>query len=395
MKRACLIGSSYSAAPIFFALKRRGLHVTVCGACEGDPCHEYADSSSFIDYSNQHALLEFVRRGDFDYLVPSCNDFAYVSGSYVADVLGRFHGFDRHETTMMMHTKHLFRAFCEKINLPSPQTFFRGRAGDADGLEARLRYPVLVKPADSFSGRGVTRLADGAGLRAAVDDAGAESRTGMIVVESFVDGALHSHTAFIQDGTLYWDSFVDEFCVVYPYQVDCSYHPSRLSEAVRRGMRAAMTKLVQEAGLQDGLLHTQFIADGDDFVIIECMRRAPGDLYGQLIERATGVPHFDMYTAKFLGDRYAVLGPEQNTFIGRHTISVADPVRAAGGFTSVVDCKSVAYIPLKESGTGLRPAPFDKLGILFYEFSDRDTMWRSIPTIGSAVTVQSLEAWYG
>ena len=58
---ALLVGSSFSAIPLFFALKRRGLRVEVCGNLPGDPCHQYADASHAIDYSDREALLAVAR----------------------------------------------------------------------------------------------------------------------------------------------------------------------------------------------------------------------------------------------------------------------------------------------------------------------------------------------
>ena len=109
---ALLVGSSFSAIPLFFALKRRGLRVEVCGNLPGDPCHQYADASHAIDYSDREALLAVARGGRFDYLVPSCNDYAYLASTWVAAQLG-FPGFDPVDMAMMMHTKHRFRAFAE------------------------------------------------------------------------------------------------------------------------------------------------------------------------------------------------------------------------------------------------------------------------------------------
>lgn len=395
-KTALLIGSSFSASPLFFALKRRGLRVTVCGNLKEDPCHQYADASAYFDYSKKELLLDYVKSNGFDYIVPSCNDFAYVSGNWVAHELSCYPGWDTLETTTILHTKNAFRQFCETHKLPSPQRLFGGKAEDAKSAVGDFRYPLLVKPVDSFSGRGMTKVLSAAGLDDALAAATKESRSSEIVIEPFYDGNLHSHTAFIEDGVIFWDTFVDEFCTVYPYQVDCSNHPSRLSDGVRGRIRAAMQRLITAGQLADGLLHTQLIVSGEDFWIIEPMRRAPGDLYGQLIERSTGVQHNDMYVAKFLGERYAAPKPHTpNKLIGRHTISVKEPVTAAGGFHSTVKAKDTSYIPLKDSGLKLGVAPYDKLGILFFEFDSKDELFKASPHFAETVKVMPWEQRYG
>jgi formate-dependent phosphoribosylglycinamide formyltransferase (GAR transformylase) len=73
-KKALLVGSSFSAAPILFALKKYGIKVSVCGKAENDPCHQYADGSFYIDYSRPDKLMAILESNKFDFLVPTCND---------------------------------------------------------------------------------------------------------------------------------------------------------------------------------------------------------------------------------------------------------------------------------------------------------------------------------
>jgi formate-dependent phosphoribosylglycinamide formyltransferase (GAR transformylase) len=387
-KRALLIGSSFSSSPIFFELKKLGLHVTVCGLYPNDPCHQYADASLFEDYSDAASLVEMIKSGDYDYVVPSCNDYAFISGNWAADALG-FPGYDAFETTLILHTKYKFRLFCQNNNLPAPRHYM---IAEQDQFLQDEYFPVLVKPVDSFSGRGVTKVDDAKHLAAAIDLARSESRSGDVVVEQFVEGSLHSHSCFIQERAIIWDTFVDEFCSVYPYQVDCSNHPSFLSEAIRDKARAAINGLIQGLELADGLLHTQFISNGSELWIIECMRRAPGDLYASLIERSTGVRYTEMYVRKFLDLPYMLpvvsKGPEKS--IGRHTISVQTPV-VVSGFQTSLDSKSIAFVPLKGSGEKLGAAPLDKLGILFMEFQTSQEMWDTVPNFATLVHVMPVE----
>ena len=394
-KSALLVGSSYSAAPLLFALKKRGLHVAVCGNQKDDPCHQYADASFYFDYSHKDDLLDHVRQNSFDFLVPSCNDFAYLACSWVAHNC-RFPGYDDWETALTLHSKDRFRDFCSKHDIPAPARHVYGSAaGDETSLDP-TSYPVLVKPVDSFSGRGTTKVSTQHDLAAALCAARNMSRTGNAVIEAFVEGTLHSHSAFIQDRSIVWDGFVDEYCTVYPYQVNCSNCPSRLSGPLKDEVRQAMMCLIRGASLADGLLHTQFIASDSRFWIVETMRRCPGDLYGRLIEEATGLTYTDMYAAKFLGERYPKKLRQFDTekFVGRHTVSVSQSAISAGPSFKIPGRK-LSFVPLKMSGERLEPAPFDKMGIAFVEFEDAETMFAHVPHLAESVELDSLEGTYG
>lgn len=387
-RRALLVGSSFSAVPIFFALKARGLHVAVCGNLQSDPCHQYADESYFIDYSGRETLLGVVQRNGFDFLVPSCNDYAYMASTWVASRCG-FPGYDCMETASLMHTKGLFRRFTEEHGLKAPRSVRVGRDAAID--VGALRAPYLVKPVDSFSGRGVTRVPDASALPEAVATARASSKSPEVVIEEFIEGTLHSHSAFFASGEIVADFFVDEYCTVYPYQVNCSNHPSRLGETLREAMRTEMRKLVRLAGLRDGLLHTQFIERDGEVWVIECMRRCPGDLYNKLVEFSTGAPYTDFYVRPFVGETLpAPCDFPPLKFMGRHTISVDAPT-VAFSFSHHVPARDVRTVPLKNSGERLDPAPYDKLAILFAEFATRQEMLSVAPEFVRHISIQSPE----
>jgi biotin carboxylase len=387
-KRALLVGSNFSAVPLLFALKRRGLHISVCGNRPDEPCHAHADQSHFIDYSDPNALLSLVENGDFDFIVPTGNDVAYMSTTFVAGKLG-FPRFDPMETATIIHTKQAFRRFTERNDIPAPRSV--RLQGDSPIETGALRYPLLVKPSDSFSGRGVTKIFDRTKLAAAVADARRNSRSAEVVIEEFIEGSLHSHSAFIKDQEIAFDVFVDEYCTVYPYQVDSSNHPSRLFETVRSKTRAIMARVVKLLRLQDGLIHTQFLSNGDDVWIIECMRRCPGDLYGSLVDQSLGIDYADLVITLLLGEAFSVTPRfEPPLFFGRHTIT-SDTPSTPFSFSHSIPSSDVRIAQLKTTGKPMNSAPFDKLAILYARFETRDEMLKVTPDFKTFISLQTMQ----
>ena len=367
------------------------MHVSVCGVRKEDPCHQYADASFNIDYSDREKLLRLVESEKFDYVVPTCNDYSYMSCAWVAERLGH-PGFDNFEVALIIHTKNEFRRITQHYDVPAPRANRSEANQPADTIG--LKYPLLVKPIDSFSGRGVTKVMDASGLKEAITVARRESRSSAIVLEEFVDGALYSHSAFIHNREISVDFFVDEFCTVYPYQVNCSNHPSRLTITMQNAVRSTIEGLVKKLNLQDGLLHTQFIANSEQYWIIECMRRCPGDLYGSLIERSTGISYMDLFVRPFLGEIISSdVRSTKNKPTGRHTISVQKPM-SVYSFSHNIPAIHVHITPLKSSGESLMAAPFDKLAILFAEYPDNSTMLEVTPHLAELVSLESLEDTY-
>jgi formate-dependent phosphoribosylglycinamide formyltransferase (GAR transformylase) len=391
LKKALLVGSSFSAAPIFFSLKKRGLHVSVCGNQKSDPCHQYSDDSFFIDYSDRNQLLQLLETKQFDYLIPTCNDYSYMSSAWAAQKIG-FPGFDSYDVATILHTKNIFRGVTGQYQLPAPKYILQkiGLPIETDSLQ----FPLLVKPIDSFSGRGITKVISKSHLPAALDAALKSSQGSEVVLEEYVEGGLHSHSAFISRGQIVLDFFVDEYCTVYPYQVNCSNHPSFLSKAIQDAVRESIHQLAETLDLEDGLLHTQFMANRDTFWIIECMRRCPGDLYGSLIEMSTGIGYVDLFVRPFLGEPIpSNLQFKNPKYFGRHTVSTGKPL-VNYTFSHNILSTDVQIVPLKSSGERLDVAPFDKLAILFAEYTNRQMMFDITPRLADLVTIKSLEEIY-
>ncbi len=386
MKKTLLVGSNFSALPLLNRLQARGHHVAVCGNRPDDACHKLADQSFFMDYADRDALIDMVQAQGFDFLVPTGNDCSYRVAARVAAQMG-FPGFDPEAISETLHTKAAFRRSCRDVGLSVPNFVVLGPKDGMATVDA-LIFPVMVKPVDSFSGRGIVRLGDRAGLEQAV--AQARKHSAVVVVEEFFEGTLHSHSAFLKDRRVFFDVFVDEFCTVYPWQVNCSNHPSILGAALCTALRQEVEKLAGALNLVDGLFHTQFLAaPSGDFRIVESMRRCPGDLYGSLIERSTGVDYCDLFIRPFVRDSYPnePIVPQAVPW-ARHSLS--------GGqlyFSSQHDLSLISQelVPLALTGADVPAAPYGRVAVFFARFADTAQLWQITPKLAEHVCVRALK----
>ena len=385
MTKTLLVGSNFSALPLLNRLQARGHHVSVCGNRPDDPCHKLADQSFFMDYSDDEALASLVRTQGFDFLVPTGNDCSYRVAARVAAQMG-FPGFDSEVVSETLHTKAAFRQSCQRAGLSVPAFIVLGPEDSVAAVDA-LTFPVMVKPVDNFSGRGIVRLDNPAGLEQAV--AQARKHSAVVVVEEFFEGTLHSHSAFLKDHRVFFDLCVDEFCTVYPWQVNCSNHPSILGAEVRVALRREVEKLAEALRLVDGLFHTQFlVAPSGDFRIVESMRRCPGDLYGSLIERSTSVDYCDLFIRPFVREDYpeAPIVPQAVPW-ARHTLSGGQLYFSAQHDLSLV---SQELVPLALTGADVPAAPYGRVAVFFARFADTAQLWQTTPQLAERVRVRAL-----
>ena len=383
-KNILICDANFCVLPIFQSIKSRGYKLTVLGALLVDPGHALADKSVDIDYTHIELLYKHIAENNYDGIVPGCNDRAYLSLAFVADKMN-FSGFDSYETVLTIHHKDKFRAFAEKKKYPIPKTISNINQVD------QLRFPILIKPVDSFSGKGINKVNTVEEVKEYWKEAKQFSSNGLVVAEEFVEGKLFSHSAFIKNKKIIVDFFVNEYCTVYSYQVNSSNVATELNESVKEGLREWTEQFAEDLDLCDGLIHTQFISDNNGFSLIEIARRCPGDLYSQLIQKSTGVNYAELYSMPFCGlELPEKLEKKEHKYVSRHTVSVDEEcIFISSGLD--LEHVSLQNIQLKYSGEVMKAAPFDKSGIFFVEHKNAKTMEDKTEKMKDYVVIETLD----
>jgi len=366
MAKVLLVDTNFSSVPIYKELEKLGHEVHVVGGNPSDCLAKISKHYSQINYADTDLLNEFVYKEHFDFLVPGCTDRSYTSCAVVSN--GKFPGIESKLVDETLNNKAKFRDFASKLGLPIPSKQYFD--------EKKLRYPLIVKPVDSFSGKGISVIdsPNQIKLKLAIDAAKEASSEKEYLIEDFVEGTLHSHSAFIYNGKVIMDFVVDEFCNVNPFVVDTSKVAQTVLPTVLADLRQCIELISHELQLQNGLIHTQFKLDGDQIWLIEITRRCPGDLYSQLIELATGESYVWAYVAPYLGQTFSkdskVLPPRH---IMRHTVTI-DCEQTFGHLSFEQQVKIERWISLSLTGDCLKPSPMSRVGILFAEADSKDAL---------------------
>lgn len=385
---ALLVGGSYSALPFLQILKQEGYRVIVVGNDASEPCHALAEGSLLVDYSDREALLAACEQRSFQCIIPTCNDYSYLSSAYVAGKLG-FDGFDAEDTALTIHTKQRFKEFAKYCGLKSPRSIAWGSLSLEERAQA-AKEKLIVKPDDAFSGVGISVTADQKTLDGAISGAIQASRNGKFVVEHFFEGSLHSHSCFLRDRRIIDEFMVDEFCTLNRFQVNCSTYPSALESVVLDLIHQEIEKLASKLMLTDGLLHTQFLWNGEDIAIVECMRRCPGDLYGRQIELSNGYPYHFNVIAPYIGRDFRSVGTERKIHpVGRHTVGSAETALASAIRVNE-PASLMEFVPLKRSGETLSGERTDKAAILFFIYEPGQKLHASGGKYGDQVEIISM-----
>lgn len=386
MPLAIMLDAGFASLPLQHAVKASGYRTLVCSGKACDAGMKYADIPKVQNYADVDAVKIIARETKAAAILPGVTDVSWMSGCQVAYELG-LPGFDSQDVCETIFLKDKFRAWALRQGLPVPRAV-------SNAAQAReLPLPLLVKPVDAYSGNGITKVTHASMLDGAITTAQQASPGGKFVIETFCEGALHSHSAFIRNGQIVCEFFVDEFCTIYPWQVNSSCLSLTLSEAIRDRVSECMQSIVSDLQLVDGLLHTQFIANENQFWLIELTRRCPGDLYSRLIELSTGFAYSDWFVAPFLNKSSptVVRRPAQKNAIARHTVSVNSPMRFESFNFAKLPAQIVQMVALVSPGHLLAPAPGDRAGLVFAQFDNCPDLQRLTPHLKDYFSINAYE----
>lgn len=366
MSKILLVDTNISSLPIYKYLVDEGHEVYVVGANPNDSLAKCISNYIQADYSDMNELRRVINQLNIEFIVPGCNDASYKACSMVNED-GQFPNIESPENNEILNNKQKFRDFAISQDLPVPKVYALNEV-------AASSFPLIVKPVDAYSGRGVNVVSTENYdlLNHAVYEAKQQSKNGTFVIEEFVSGQLYSHSAFIENNKIVWDVIVEEHCVANPFAVDTSRVANNFSPARLKEIKEAVEKISLTLSLKDGLFHTQFICNGNSIRIVEPTRRCPGDLYSRLIELSTGLNYAENYVRPFLGMKYQFSSdPSVKMFIIRHTVT-----ESGGGFFYTLQfnqsVKLKEFVPLMLTGDKVRPAPVGRVGILFIEAQTLD-----------------------
>ena len=369
MTRVLLLDTSFAARPVHDWLRGQGYEVWTIGNRPGDIL-AVRDPERYLqdNYADVDAVQAHVDRLKISHVVPGCTDISIETAlrlRNIAEVL------DSPDTYHTLADKAAFRALCARLDLPAPRR--------VDPEELPVAGKLIAKPADAFSGRGIAVFdgADRAGALKALEAARCESRTGEALIETYTEGQLLSYHVFIEDRRTVDGVFVVEHGSVTPYAVDTSHVIWDFPAAGEAALRDALDTAAQALGLVDGLLHVQFIWDGDTPWLIELSRRCPGDLYPRLAELSTGWPYFARYASYFVERPVGFDGiPMLRRHILRHTVTASH--EHYEGIWMADPLPIVEFHPLAPVGrTPPSPDRIDRVALLFAEYAAREDLERA------------------
>lgn len=178
MKKILVLGSVNSSLEVVRHAKKMGYHTVVVSNAPGE-ASAIADEFVQIDLKYQDAIVDYIRENNIDGIITGPSEFLTKTMIDLCEATG-LRCYVSSEQWNQCANKELYKSNCRKHNVPCIPEF------DPEKPET-FQYPVVVKPVDGCSSKGITVCNTLEEFETAQEKALKYSAAGKVLVEKYID----------------------------------------------------------------------------------------------------------------------------------------------------------------------------------------------------------------
>lgn len=303
--KALILAGGLPQIELLNNLKKRGITTVLADGSDGCIARPYADIFYRTQIFDVEAVADIARQEQVDFVITVCADQVLLVVAQVSELLGLPCYID-YQTAVNVSDKLLMKSIFAKHDIPTSR-FLRTEEYDESAL-SKLCFPLIVKPVDAYSSKGVRRAENFEELRTYYAEARDISRSGGVIVEEYRAGEEISVDAFVIDGKaeLLLVSNSDKFLDEQRFVIHRGKTPANVSPFILEQIREVAQKIADAFGLVNSPLLIQLINGGDSISVLEFCARTGGNAKYILIRNSCGVDVIDATVELFLRNKPTV-----------------------------------------------------------------------------------------
>ena len=291
-KKLLVLGDTSAVLDVIRFAKDMGVTVYITGLSDYAPAEEAADVKVRISTTDIQALSEFMEKEDIDGFMTGASEFNIANCIALAEYSGK-HFYTTRELWDLCANKKSFKNLCRTSGVPGVKEF------DSEKPET-FEYPVIIKPVDGCSARGITVCENREEFEAAKEKALEYSAAKKIIVEKYIenDGSTISSKYILSDGEIYLQSLGDR----YVLNADkgkalitwASIYPSKHTMFYLQHIDKPVKEMFKKAGLKNGCLFMEAMPNDEGIFFYEMGYRISGGMTYKITEITNDVNELKM-----------------------------------------------------------------------------------------------------
>ena len=286
--KALVIAGGLPQIELIKQLKERGIEALLADGSPAAVARPYADKFFHVDVFDMGAIKAIAVKEKVDFLITVCADQVLLVVAKVSEDLGLPCYID-YETCQNVSDKIRMKSIFKASGVPTTD-YVETDHFDLDVI-GKLKYPLVVKPVDAYSSKGVRKAENLEELKQYYEEAHQIGRSGRVIVEEFFAGEEISVDAFVVDGKAKILNVTNSEKVKDKdrFVIFRGRYPVKASEAVMKQIENICQKIADGFGLVNAPLLVQLLHDGDKVSVLEFCARTGGNMKYLLIKYASGV----------------------------------------------------------------------------------------------------------
>ena len=293
MKKALVLCGSLPQISLIKELQARGYQALLADMNENAPAVPYADKFYPVSTLDVDGIRKIAIEEKVDMILSVCADQMLLVVAQISEELGLPCYVD-YKTSKDVSSKEYMKDIFVKGGVPTSKHIVRAtlKPEDIEGLE----FPLIVKPVDAYSSKGVRRCDNYAQLEEGFAEAVSISRTDTAVVEEFVGGEEFSVDVYVEGGIakVLCIGMLSKTPQKGKFVICRATYPPQITDTVKEKISDTAQKIADAFHLVDTPMLIQLKVDGERVSVIEFCSRTGGGNKFSLIEKLTG---FDVITA--------------------------------------------------------------------------------------------------
>lgn len=282
-KKLLVLGGSASNVQLVRYAQQMGAYVYVADNLENRPGKKIADEAVMISCDDYQALKDFIISNKIDGISTGAGEWNVINSIHLAKEAGLNYYANYNQWQCCQDKRH-FKDLCKKYGVPTvPEFNQNSNLKESD-------FPVIVKPVDGCSSRGIKICHHQDELKDAVINALALSSSSDVIIEKYIDnGSVTIDAKYVViDGNYYLEAIGDRYVLEKGLITALSYYPSHYIDIYMKKIHPYVKAMFDSIGFRNGVFFFQAIPDGDDIYVYEMGLRVSGGMIYDMTEAAGG-----------------------------------------------------------------------------------------------------------
>ena len=293
-KRILILGGNYSTVEVVNYAKRLGYYVVVTSNTDsyGD-AKRIADESLSINVKDHELLAAYIKENNISGIMTGASEFHLLNMIRLCKKAG-LPCYATEEQWNTCENKHSFKNLCRKYGVPCVMEF--SALDNPDNYD----YPVIVKPTDGCSARGISVCYNPEEYKKAIDHALEYSTEKKFIIEKFIEnkGTTMSVRYIAVDGELYLEAVGDRYVLDPDHGkaliTAAAFYPSKYTDQYIRTVDEKVKAMFKGIGIKNGAFFMESIANPEGIWFYEMGLRVSGGQTYKITEQITGINELKM-----------------------------------------------------------------------------------------------------